>query len=126
MKHKETMEDKIQKLQTVTDEAASKLDEYKVNLDNAIQKLDATKDRLRSSINVPDATGQKINTNSPLLVTDTDLPEVIDLKMRAQEEYDVAKKRYETNLRYLKKLLQKKKDDENDTVTDKNTNCAPL
>ena len=93
---------KIQKLQTVIKEAAPKLDKYKVNINNIIQKLDATKDRLQKNINLPDTAEQKLNINSPLIITDTGLLEVIDLKMRAQEEYYVAKNRYKTNLRYLK------------------------
>lgn len=86
------MEDKVKKLEEATAVAQSVLAEKQTKLTSATDALDNAKAKLKALS--PEA-------QHLLQVNDTELPELISAKMLAQEEYDEAKKRYDTNQKYL-------------------------
>lgn len=86
------MEDKVKKLEEATAVAQSVLAEKQTKLTSAKDALDNAKAKLKALS--PEA-------QHLLQVNDTELPELISAKMLAQEEYDEAKKRYDTNQKYL-------------------------
>jgi len=87
-----SMEDKVKKLEEATAVAQSVLAEKQTKLTSATDALDNAKAKLKALS--PEA-------QHLLQVNDTELPELISAKMLAQEEYDEAKKRYDTNQKYL-------------------------
>mmetsp|Transcript_30154 Transcript_30154/g.44672 ORF Transcript_30154/g.44672 Transcript_30154/m.44672 type:complete len:101 (-) Transcript_30154:210-512(-) len=87
------MEDKIAKLEAATGEAQTEMNRLKDKFDEAIKNLDEAKDLLRNL----DAETQK-----NVQITDTEIPELLESKAQAQDEYETAKTRYETNARYLR------------------------
>lgn len=97
-----TLEQKLRQLEEATVIAQSVLSEKKSVLASASEALEKSKSKLKSL----DAEVQQT-----LQVNDTDLPELIDAKMIAQQEYDEALRRYEINQQYLA-LFRKKKCDE--------------
>ena len=93
-----TSEHKLQQLEEATTASHALFLQHKSQLDDATAALDAAKSKLRS-LN-PDA-------QRTLRVNDTELPELLSAKMFAQEEYDAAKKLYETNQKYFIMLMEK-------------------
>lgn len=87
-----SLEQKLQKFEQATSESQTALQEKETKLTSASDALDAAKSKLKA-LN-PEA-------QKDLQVNDTELPELISAKMLAQEEYDEAKKRFETNQKYL-------------------------
>ncbi|KAL9181148.1 hypothetical protein ACHAXT_009953 [Thalassiosira profunda] len=87
-----TLEHKVKQLEEATTAAQAALDEKESNLAAASDALDKAKAKLKELS--PEA-------QQTLQVNDTELPELITAKMAAQEEHDEAKKRYETNQKYL-------------------------
>ena len=101
-----TLEQKIQQLEDATNSAQSDLTMKQSALTLASNELNKAKTKLKATLS-PEA-------QQTIQVNDTELPELLSAKMIAQEEYDEAKKRYDTNQRYLlmmkeKKLLSEKK-----------------
>ena len=84
--------DKVEKLKAATKEASDAMQAAKTALDDATARLEAAKDLLKQ---LDDAAKQNI------MVNDTKLPELIESRFLAQSNYDEAKARYETNLKYL-------------------------
>lgn len=100
-----TLEQKIQQLEDATNSAQSDLTMKQSALTLASNELNKAKTKLKATLS-PEA-------QQTIQVNDTELPELLSAKMIAQEEYDEAKKRYDTNQRYLlmmkEKLLSEKK-----------------
>ena len=100
-----TLEQKIQQLEDATNSAKSDLTMKQSALTLASNELNKAKTKLKATLS-PEA-------QQTIQVNDTELPELLSAKMIAQEEYDEAKKRYDTNQRYLlmmkEKLLSEKK-----------------
>ena len=86
------MEAKIRKLEEATSIAQSALQEKESKSSSTSTALSEAKAKLKALS--PDA-------QANLQVNETELPDLISANMIAQEEYDEAKKRYETNQRYL-------------------------
>ena len=86
------MSDKIRKLQIATENAMEEMNRTKVAYEDSSKRLEAAKELLKG---LPPEEQQKIQVN------DTKLPELIELHMQATNAYEEAKKRYETNSRYL-------------------------
>lgn len=86
------LEQKLQKLEEATTASQTNLLEKESKLKSASEALVKIKSELRSLDPEKQQTMQ---------VNDTELPELISAKMLAQEEYDEAKKRHETNQKYL-------------------------
>uniref|UniRef100_A0A7S1ZQ15 Uncharacterized protein n=1 Tax=Trieres chinensis TaxID=1514140 RepID=A0A7S1ZQ15_TRICV len=92
------MEGKLAQLQAATDEAEKQVLENLRALDDATQRVKVAKSLLRSL----DAEEQE-----KILVTDTKLPELLDLLAHATEKYETSQKKYETNMKYLALLKLK-------------------
>ena len=82
----------VEKLQKATEEANLKFSEAQLALDDSQGRLDDAKEALQ---HLDKEEQEKIK------VTDTMLPELLEMHALAKETFDVAKKRYETNKRYL-------------------------
>lgn len=93
-----TLEQKLLKLEEATAIAQSALSEKKNKLASALEALEKSKAKLKSL---------DPEVQQTLHVNDTDLPELIDAKMIAQQEHDVAEKRYEINQQYLASYRKK-------------------
>lgn len=92
------MEAKLAKLKQATSDAENEMNKAKEAFDDSKRRLDAVKELLQSM----DEEDQK-----SIQINDTRLPELLDLHSIAREEYDVAQKRYETNLKYVKIIEEK-------------------
>ena len=92
------MEGKITKLQTATDEAETLVQQHKKVLEYACTRVDAAKALLRQL---------DPEEQAKIQVNDTQLPEFLDLKAVAQEQYETSRKRFETNKRYLDSMKEK-------------------
>jgi chromosome segregation ATPase len=86
------MDDKISKLQAVTDEAEEQVKVCKQALDLAETQLNQAKQRLKS---LPQEEQELLQVN------DTELPELLDTHDRAHNLYESLLARYNTNKRYL-------------------------
>ena len=86
------MEAKIRKLEEATNIAKSALQEKESKLSSTSAALSEAKAKLKAL---------RPEAQATLQVNDTELPDLISVNMLAQEEYDEAKKRYETNQKYL-------------------------
>ena len=95
-----TLEQKIQQLEDATNSAQSDLTMKQSALTVASNELNKAKTKLKATLS-PEA-------QQTIQVNDTELPELLSAKMIAQEEYDEAKKRYDTNQRYLLIMKEKK------------------
>ncbi|KAL7532639.1 hypothetical protein ACHAXR_004755 [Thalassiosira sp. AJA248-18] len=85
-------EQKVKQLEEATNASQSTLQQKEAALSSASDTLDKAKNKLKSLS--PEA-------QQTLQFNDTELPELISAKMLAEQEYDEAKKRYETNQKYL-------------------------
>jgi len=86
------MEAKIRKLEEAASLAQSALQEKESKLSSTSTALSEAKSKLKAL---------RPEAQATLQVNDTELPDLISANMLAQEEYDEAKKRYETNQKYL-------------------------
>ncbi|KAL7550173.1 hypothetical protein ACHAWF_017052 [Thalassiosira exigua] len=93
-----TWERKLELLERATTAAETLLAEKERALSAATEALEGAKSKLKSLS--PEA-------QESLQVNDTELPDLISSKILAQEEYDEAKKRVETNQRYLTIVREK-------------------
>ena len=92
------MDDKIAKIQAATDEAEENVKVCKQALDLAETQLNQAKQRLKS---LPQEEQEKLQVN------DTELPELLETHVRAQNLYDTVLARYNTNKRYLDAFKEK-------------------
>ena len=92
------MEEKIKKLDEAT--TASQL-----SLLDAESKLAAASDALEAAKNKLKQLSPEAQQN--LEFNDTELPDLISAKMLAESEVDAARKRYETNEKYLMIMREK-------------------
>jgi hypothetical protein len=89
-------EEKLKRLTQATEAARIQRDRCREALDRATDALTATKEHLK-----PHLTGDE---QEHRLVNDTQLPELLQEQLSAQDAFDVAAKTYETNQRYLERL----------------------
>ena len=92
------MEDKIAKLEAATDDAEK---EVLLNL----EMLSVATERVRVAKALLKQMPQEDQERIP--ITDTKLPELLDVLATATENYETSQQRYETNKRYLEMLRQK-------------------
>jgi Cdc6-like AAA superfamily ATPase len=86
------MEDKIAKLQAATDEAREQMKVCRQALDLAEQQLHEAKAKYKV---LPQEEQEKLQIN------DTELPELMEAYLMAQNLYETVASRYQTNQRYL-------------------------
>jgi hypothetical protein len=86
------MDDKTTKLQAATDEAEEQVKVCKQALDLAETQLNQAKQRLKS---LPQEEQEKLQVN------DTELPELLETHVRAQNLHESVLARYNSNKRYL-------------------------
>lgn len=86
---------KIDKLEEATKSAKEEMERLENELEDSNERLDLAKTLLQS-LSPEDQKNTK--------VTDTKLPELIDMNHITKDAYETAKKRYETNLKYLEKF----------------------
>mmetsp|Transcript_19293 Transcript_19293/g.29223 ORF Transcript_19293/g.29223 Transcript_19293/m.29223 type:complete len:95 (+) Transcript_19293:189-473(+) len=86
------MSDKVKKLQIATDEAMEQMNKTKCAYEDSLRRLEAVKELLRE---MSPKDQQKVHVN------DTKLPELIEMHTIATEAHEEAKKKFETNSRYL-------------------------
>jgi D-serine dehydratase len=89
------MESKIEKLEEATQQAKEQMEKLEKELEDSNERLDLAKTLLKAL--TPE---EQQNTK----VTDTKLPELMEMNATVKEAYETTKKRYETNLKYLQKL----------------------
>ena len=92
------MEEKIKKLDEATTASQLSLLDAESKLAAASDELEAAKNKLKQL--TPEAQ-QNLEFN------DTELPDLISAKMLAESEVDAARKRYETNEKYLMIMREK-------------------
>ena len=92
------MEEKIKKLDEATTASQLSLLDAESKLAAASDALEAAKNKLKQL--TPEAQ-QNLEFN------DTELPDLISAKMLAESEVDAARKRYETNEKYLMIMREK-------------------
>ena len=93
-----SVQDKLRQLEEATATSHNALLEQEYVLNSAVEALESAKTKLKALS--PEA-------QENLQVNDTELPELIEAKMVAQVQYDEAKKRYDTNQRYVDLLKNK-------------------
>lgn len=93
-----SLQDKLRQLEEATAAAQTELLEKESKLKSAAKALSAAEEKLK-------ALSKEAQEN--LQVNDTELPELIEAKAIAQIEYDDAKKRLETNQRYVNLIREK-------------------
>ncbi|CAJ1945533.1 unnamed protein product [Cylindrotheca closterium] len=93
-----SLEEKVAKLQAATDEAKAQIPVAKQALDMAQKQLADAKAKYQSLSPEKQAT---------LQVNDTELPELIETELRAQNVYDTVLSKHATNERYLAAFKQK-------------------
>ncbi len=93
-----TQEQKLRQLEEATVKAQSILSEKKSKLASASESLEKSKAKIKNL---------DLEVQQTLQVNDTDLPELIDAKMIARQEYDEALRRYEINQQYLASFRKK-------------------
>ena len=86
------MEDKIAKLEAATADAEKEVLRNLEVLSDATERVRVAKALLKQ---MPQEDQEKIP------ITDTKLPELLDMLATATEDYEAARQRYETNKRYL-------------------------
>lgn len=93
-----SLEEKITKLQTATDEAKAQIDVAEQALEMAQKKLTDAKAKYKSLPPEEQAT---------LQINDTELPELIETELQARNMYEEAVTKHATNQRYLAAFRQK-------------------
>ena len=119
-----TMDEKIAKLQFATDEAEADLKVCKEALELSERLLYEAKEKYRSqaqhqqqqkkddhgsSSGSGSSSSSSSDTNNNLEVNDTELPELLETRIRAKNVYETVEARYNTNKRYLYVMIQKQK-----------------
>ena len=89
------MQSKIGKLEEATQQAKEQMEQLEKELEDSNERLDLAKTLLKAL--TPE---EQLNTK----VTDTKLPELIEMNATVKDAYETTKKRYETNLKYLQKV----------------------
>mmetsp|Transcript_28232 Transcript_28232/g.81640 ORF Transcript_28232/g.81640 Transcript_28232/m.81640 type:complete len:119 (-) Transcript_28232:1180-1536(-) len=92
------MEDKIAKLEAATSQAEKDVLRDLELLSDATERVRVAKALLKQ---MPQEDQEKIP------ITDTKLPELLDLLATATENYETSQQRYQTNKRYLEILTRK-------------------
>ena len=92
------MEEKIAKLEAATADAEKEVLRTLEVLSDATERVRVAKALLKQ---MPQEDQEKIQ------ITDTKLPELLDMLATATENYETSQQRYETNKRYLEILRQK-------------------
>jgi hypothetical protein len=90
---------KYQQLQTATIEAKDNMLRAKATLDEVTLTLNRTKASLKESLSLEE--------QEHVQVTDTHLPELLERRIAAEDDYETWKQRYETNQKYLTVLEEK-------------------
>jgi hypothetical protein len=90
------MEDKIAKLKEATETAKADLDHCERAVKDSKERLDVSKELLLAL----DAADQE-----RIQISNTKYPELLALHQVANDNYETAKKRYETNMKYLHKFI---------------------
>ena len=98
------MNEKISKLQIATHEAALQLGVAKRTLESAEAELCKAKEKYRAL----SAQLQESGNDNDLQVNDTELPELIETRIRAKNVCETVEARYNTNKRYLDAMIQKR------------------
>jgi hypothetical protein len=117
-----TMDEKIAKLQFATDEAEADLKVCKEALELSERLLYEAKEKYRSQAqhqqqqkkddngsSSGSSSSSSSDTNNNLEVNDTELPELLETRIRAKNVYETVEARYNTNKRYLYVMIQKQK-----------------
>jgi hypothetical protein len=118
-----TMDEKIAKLQFATDEAEADLKVCKEALELSERLLYEAKEKYRSqaqhqqqqkkddngSSSGSSSSSSSSDINNNLEVNDTELPELLETRIRAKNVYETVEARYNTNKRYLYVMIQKQK-----------------
>jgi hypothetical protein len=120
-----TMDEKIAKLQFATDEAEADLKVCKEALELSERLLYEAKEKYRSqaqhqqqqkkddngssSGSGSSSSSSSSDINNNLEVNDTELPELLETRIRAKNVYETVEARYNTNKRYLYVMIQKQK-----------------
>jgi hypothetical protein len=117
-----TMDEKIAKLQFATDEAEADLKVCKEALELSERLLYEAKEKYRSQAqhqqqqkkddngsSSGSSSSSSSDTNNNLEVNDTELPELLETRIRAKNVYETVEARYNTNKRYLDVMIQKQK-----------------
>jgi hypothetical protein len=117
-----TMDEKIAKLQFATDEAEADLKVCKEALELSERLLYEVKEKYRSQAqhqqqqkkddngsSSGSSSSSSSDTNNNLEVNDTELPELLETRIRAKNVYETVEARYNTNKRYLYVMIQKQK-----------------
>jgi len=117
-----TMDEKIAKLQFATDEAEADLKVCKEALEISERLLYEAKEKYRSQAqhqqqqkkddngsSSGSSSSSSSDTNNNLEVNDTELPELLETRIRAKNVYETVEARYNTNKRYLYVMIQKQK-----------------
>ena len=118
-----TMDEKIAKLQFATDEAEADLKVCKEALELSERLLYEAKEKYRSqaqhqqqqkkddhgssSGSGSSSSSSSSDINNNLEVNDTELPELLETRIRAKNVYETVEARYNTNKRYLDVMIQK-------------------
>lgn len=92
------MDEKISKLQLVTNEAEEQMKICKAAFDESEKQLTEAKEKYRS---LPK------DKQETLKINDTELPELLETNIRAKNVYETAQTRYATNKRYLEVMKHK-------------------
>ena len=92
------MDEKIAKLQAATDEAGEQVKVCQEALDLAEKQLAEAKEKYR---NLPQEEQETLQIN------DTELPELLETRVRAKNVLETVQTRYATNKRYLDAMKSK-------------------
>ena len=87
--------DKIAKLQEATRIAKAEMEQKEREVNDSQERLDVAKELLQSL----DPEDQ-----AKIKITDTKYPELLSMHQLARDSYETARKRYETNQKYLDKF----------------------
>jgi formyltetrahydrofolate synthetase len=91
----DTIEDKIAKLKEATETAKADLEHCERALKDSKERLDVAKELLLA---LDDADQERMQ------ISETQYPALLALHQVAKDNFETAKKRYETNLKYLDKF----------------------
>ena len=90
--------DKVAKVTAVTDLAEAEMKKRKAIFDDCAQRVDMAKSLLRK---LSEEEQKKVN------ITDSRFPELLDAMAKSKSDFEIAEKRYNTNKRYLEKIIAK-------------------
>ncbi|VEU44753.1 unnamed protein product [Pseudo-nitzschia multistriata] len=96
------MDEKIAKLETATAEAALQLGVARQALETAEADLARAKEKYRA------LSAQLEKSGDSMLVTDTELPELLETRIRAKNVLETIEAKHKTNQRYLDMMIRKR------------------